>query len=192
MNNQFQVNMQPAQQQPPPKKKNRTLQFYKFLLNAIKIEISLNEFLKLVKFSNFGEIFIWLLSVIIYFSGNQSYPLVWLHLAHVFRGIVGIVISNRLPRSYELIEQIDINGPEMETKMYNDVIRQAVRQSVVPRVNALKGFLLGYFALTFVNFMIDVVDFLYIISKVSDNDELDTVVFLGIVFVYLSKIVFNL
>jgi len=138
-----------------------------------------------VKFSNFGEIFLWFISIIVYFSGQQTYFLVWLHLAHVFRGILGIVISNRLPRSYELIEQIDVNQDAMETKLYNQVIRDAVYRNVVPRLSALKCFLLGYFALTFVNFIFDVIDLLYILSGMNSNNQLDTVVFLIIVFVYI-------
>jgi hypothetical protein len=134
-----------------------------------------------------GEIFVWIISIVVHFNGTGDYPLVWLHLVHVIRGLLGIVISSKLPKSYELVEQIDVNDPVMENKIFNDVIRDTVKQNILPRLQDLKGYLLAYFALTFCNFMIDIVDFLYIISNLtsSSSRQLDTIVFLVLVFVYL-------
>jgi hypothetical protein len=176
------INEYPAQ-----KRKNRTLQFYKFLLNSLKMEISLNEFMKLIKYSNQAEIAIWAVSIILYYSGNTEYPLVWLHMLHLFRGILGIVIAVKLPRSYELVQLIDSDDKVMENKIYNDVMRDSVKEHIIPRIKDMKGYLLAYFAMTFVNFMIDVVDFLYIISNLNSttNNQASAIVFFIIVFVYI-------
>ena len=169
----------------PAKKKNRTLQFYKFLLNAMKLEISMNEFMKLVKYSNQGEIAIWILSIILYYSGNLDFPLVWLHLIHVVRGILGMVISYKLPRSYELVDSMIID----DKANFNDIVRESVKQTILPRLKALKGLLLTYFSLTFVNFMVDIVDFLYIISNFNtekQQKQMCAIVFLILVCLYLG------
>jgi len=154
-------NHNPNQESPAQKKKNRTLQFYKFLLNSLKIEISLNEFMRLIKYSNQGEIVLWFISIILFYSGHREYPLVWLHLIHLIRGILGL----------------------------NDVMRDAVKEQIFPKIKDMKGYLLTYFSLTFVNFMIDVVDFLYIISNM--NNEPDkasvTIIFFIIVFLYIGN-----
>lgn len=187
INNQIPRNETPAQ-----KKKNRTLQFYKFLLNSLKIEISLNEFMRLIKYSNQGEIVLWVISIILYYSGHKEYPLVWLHLIHLIRGILGIIISAKLPRSYELIDSIDINNNAFETKIYNDIMRDAVKERIFPKIKDMKGYLLTYFSLTFVNFMIDVVDFLYIISNMNNQPDKDsvTIVFFIILFLYIGNYIF--
>ena len=182
-------NQNPGNESPAQKKKNRTLQFYKFLLNSLKIEISLNEFMRLIKYSNQGEIVLWFISIILFYSGHREYPLVWLHLIHLIRGILGLIISAKLPRSYELLDSIDVNNKAFETKIYNDVMRDAVKERIFPKIKDMKGYLLTYFSLTFVNFMIDVVDFLYIISNM--NNEPDkasvTIIFFIIVFLYIGN-----
>lgn len=182
----------PRNETPAQKKKNRTLQFYKFLLNSLKIEISLNEFMRLIKYSNQGEIVLWVISIILYYSGHKEYPLVWLHLIHLIRGILGIIISAKLPRSYELIDSIDINNNAFETKIYNDIMRDTIKERIFPKIKDMKGYLLTYFSLTFVNFMIDVVDFLYIISNMNNQPDKDsvTIVFFIILFLYIGNYIF--
>ena len=169
-------------------KKNRTLQFFKFLLNSMKMEISLNEFMKLIKMSNQGEIGLWIISIFLYYSGNYEFPLVWLHILHLIRGFLGVSIFFKLPRSYELIDSIDVEGKLMENKVFNDLMRDSAKQHILPLIQNLKVYLLAYFSLTFVNFMIDIVDFLYLLSNINSTQINSSVivVFLMIDIIYLS------
>ena len=56
------------------KKKNRTLQYYKFLFYSMKTELKLHDFVKLVRASNAGEIAIWVVSLILYANTPKDFP----------------------------------------------------------------------------------------------------------------------
>ena len=50
----------------PTKKKNRTLQYYKFLFYSMKTEIKVHDFLKLLRNSNTAELSLWTISVVLF------------------------------------------------------------------------------------------------------------------------------
>lgn len=172
------------------KTKNNGLQFYKFLLNSLKVEISINEFIGLIKMSNQAEIIIWIISISIYLMGSKQYPLVWIHVLHVFRAFVGMIILHKLPRSYELITHIIHDEKLMEMNNYNDIIRQAFNDHILPRLKLMKCELSMYLTLTIVNFMIDIVDFVYVMSYFSygkENFQIVTFTFFVLNFLYIGS-----
>ena len=104
------------------KKKNRTLQYYKFLFYSLKTEIKVQDFVKLINVSNSGELVIWIMSVILYSCSPKKFvthlqnstktlklsgTLIWLHIFHVLRSILGIFLICKLPRSSQFIEHLE-------------------------------------------------------------------------------------
>jgi hypothetical protein len=174
----------------PFKKKNRTLQFYKFLLNSLKVEICLNEFYQLVKASNQSEILIWIISMSLFYTGNREFPLVWVHVLHLIRAIIGIFIVAKLPTSYEVIEYINGNQKLMYKDNFNDIIRDSVKEKIMPKLESMKCIFITYLSITFFNFLIDVLDFLYVISFLSVSShklQIVTLTFVILNFLYISK-----
>jgi hypothetical protein len=158
---------------PPPqpdvnkKKKNRTLQFYKFLFYSIKIEIKINEFVDLVRFANQSEISLWILSLVLYSHSPKEYSnvFIWIHLIHVIRGLIGFLIMLKLPRSYEIVEAMrNVPEKDLEKKLFNDIARNVVKTQVVDKLQTMKNPLIFYFFLTFVNFLFDLIDFCYTLT----------------------------
>lgn len=162
--------IQPEQEQ--PKKKNRTLQFYKFLLYAMKMEIKMCELVDVVRFSNQSEVSLWILGVVLYFNSpiNYSNLFVWIHVIHLVRGVIGFLILIKLPRSYNLVEAMQVSQHEMETKIFNDIARDVIKKEVVNKLSSIRGWLIAYFALTFTNFIFDIIDFFYCLNRVDDRD----------------------
>jgi uncharacterized membrane protein YbhN (UPF0104 family) len=182
---------------PPPKKKNRTLQYYKFLHYAMKVEIKMHEFIDLIRFSNQSEISLWILSFVLYTNSNSSNQnqLVWFHLIHVVRGIMGMLLMLNLPRSYNLVESMNVDNTQLETKLFNDIAREVADREVVSKLRNIKGKLIFYFILTFVNFTLDVIDFFNCLSylgsdSLKDNDEIIFVTMLIIAFLYIGNYLF--
>jgi len=181
--------------EPPKVKKNRTLQFYKFLFYSMKIEIKVNEFVDLIRFANQSEISLWILSVVLYSNApyNFSNAFIWIHLLHVVRGLTGFLIMLKLPRSYEIVEAMK-NVPEkdLETKLFNDIARSVVKKEVVDKVQIMKCSLVFYFILTFINFIFDIIDLLYSLShldKPTNNNEKVILLSLFIIaLLYIGKI----
>ena len=103
------------------KKKNRTLQYYKFLFYSLKTEIKVQDFLKLLRTSNTIEIAIWIISLLLYANTPKDFPrlrqgeksssyknsFIWFHLLHVIRGGLGSFIAYTIPRSYQVTESLE-------------------------------------------------------------------------------------
>ena len=57
------------------KKKNRTLQYYKFLFYTMKTEIKVHDFLKLIRNTNTLELSLWTISVVLYANVPKNFPI---------------------------------------------------------------------------------------------------------------------
>lgn len=190
---------QPAQPDAIKKKKNRTLQFYKFLFYSMKIEIIVNEFVDLVRFANQSEISLWILSLVLYTNSPKEYSnaFIWIHFIHVIRGLIGFFIMLKLPRSYQIVEAMkNVSEKELETKLFNDIARSVVKKEVVEKVHGMKGSLIFYFILTFVNFMFDLIDFLYTLTHLDkvgleNNEKVILLSLFIIALLYLGKFLVN-
>lgn len=186
---------QNIQQEPQLKKKNRTLQFYKFLFYSMKVEIKLHEFIDLVRFSNQSEISLWILSLVLYFNSPTNYTsvFIWIHILHLVRGLIGFFIMLKMPRSYQVVEAMkEVGEHDMENKLFNDIVRSVLKKEVVDKMQGMRIFLILYFIFTFINFIFDTIDFLYILSQIdkdvyTNNIRVILLSNLMITFLYICK-----
>lgn len=190
------------------KKKNRTLQFYKFLFYSMKVEIKLHELLDLVRFSNQSEIVLWILSLILYCNTPKSYSqsseetpnqvavqykniFIWIHLVHVIRGIIGFYIWIKLPKSYQVVEAMKgTPDAQLEKKLFNDLARETIKDHILKPINDKKVLLYIYLGLTFLNIIFDIIDFIAVLSTLhSANNESIVILltYLIIALLYIGK-----
>ena len=164
------------------KKKNRTLQFYKFLFYSIKTEIKIQDFIKLFRISNAGEISLWLISLILYISTPKDFPkvnptgkattyknvFIWFHIIHVFRAALGIFIIYSFPRSFQVINCLESNSDlKLEKTLFNDLIRETIFFNVTEKIKPKKVLVIIYVIMTLINLTFDLFDFGVIICSLS-------------------------
>ena len=164
------------------KKKNRTLQYYKFLFYSMKTELKLHDFVKLVRASNAGEIAIWVISLILYANTPKDFPklsegekstsyknaFIWFHFIHVLRAALGIFLIHSLPKSFQVINSLESNSDEkLERTLFNDLIRETIYFNVTEKIKPKKIPIFIYLIMTVVNFVFDLIDFLVILSALS-------------------------
>ena len=165
------------------KKKNRTLQYYKFLFYSLKTEIKAQDFLKLLRTSNTVEIVIWIISLLLYANTPKDFPkisagerksssykntFIWFHILHVIRGALGTFITFTLPRSYKVTEYLEtISDSKLENTLFNDLIRETIFFSITEKIKSKKIPIIIYFVLTGLNFIFDILDFFIIIASLS-------------------------
>ena len=164
------------------KKKNRTLQYYKFLFYSMKTELKLHDFVKLVRASNAGEIAIWIISLILYANTPKDFPnlseggksapyknaFIWFHFIHVLRAALGIFLIHSLPKSFQVINSLESNSDEkLERTLFNDLIRETIYFNVTEKIKPKKIPIFIYLIMTVVNFVFDLIDFLVILSGLS-------------------------
>ena len=156
------------------KKKNHTLQYYKFLFYSLKTEIKVHEFTKLFRISNVGELCLWILSIIIYISTPKDFPklnvgqksstyknaFIWFHILHVFRAALGIFLIYTFPRSFQVINSLQSNTDiKLEKTLFNDLIRENIFYNVTEKIKPKKVLVIIYIVITLINFTFDMIDF---------------------------------
>ena len=169
--------------QNPTKKKNRTLQYYKFLFYTMKTEIKVHDFLKLLRNSNTAELSLWTISVVLFANIPKNFPVLkegetskarysgvflWFHIIHVLRGCLGMYVGYKLPRSYQIMDILqNIPDEELEKTLFNDIIRQTLLKNAVFVIKEKKVLIFAYFLLTILNFILDVIDFLVTLVNIA-------------------------
>lgn len=191
------------------KKKNRTLQFYKFLLYSIKIEIKLHEFYDLVRFANQSEISLWILTVVLYTNTPDSFlsdgrsdlikggflvNSIFFHLMHVIRGLFGFLLLLYFPKTFKVVEAIKkLPASEVESTLFNDLIRAVINKKVIKPLKKIGPFLLFYFMLTICNLVYDVIELIYILSNfnnISIDEGALMLTYLILAILYIGKVHF--
>jgi len=157
-------------------KTEKTINFYKFLLYSIKIEQKILEFFNIMRSSAISEISVWVLSACILASIPTNLEItnkhfVWVHIFHLLRAANGIVLIFRLPKTYEIIPLMENDVLITKEKTYNEILREVGNREIMPKIEANKWFLVGYFLLTFVNMIIDIIDFISTLGNVDPNIE---------------------
>lgn len=156
------------------KKKNRTLQFYKFLFYSLKAEIKAHEFINIIRITIIFEIVLWAiiftLNIIssdfpnVYEYGNKvnfSNGFVYPQFSHVIRGITGMIIYCRFPKSYDPIETIKkVDDTKLENIFFNDLAREIINDTIIDPIKKQNLCLFIYLGLTIFNIVIDLISFI--------------------------------
>ena len=164
-------------------KKNRTLQYYKFLFYTMKTEIKVHDFLKLLRNSNTAELALWTISVVLFANIPKNFPilkegekskisysgvLLWFHLVHVIRACLGMYVGYKLPRSYQIMDILqNLSEEKLAKTLFNDIIRETLLVNAVLVIKEKKVYVLIYFISTILNLIIDIIDFLVVLSSLS-------------------------
>ena len=189
------------------KKKNRTMQYYKFLFYTMKTEIKVHDFLKLLRNTNTLEISLWTISVVLFANVPKNFPILkegekntikysgtflWFHIFHVIHACLGMYIGYKLPRSFQIMDFLQALSKEKLAKtLFNDIIRETIYNHVILVIKKRKPLVFIYFFLTVANIVIDLCDFLFMLLKVSRSEEYLKVVFLTYIFISIIYLVID-
>ena len=189
------------------KKKNRTLQYYKFLFYSMKTEIKIHDFMKLIRASNSGEIAIWVISLLLYANTPKDFPklsngekstsyknvFIWFHFMHVIRAALGIFLMYSFPKSFQVINNIEsYSEQKLEKTLFNDLIRETIFFNVTEKIKSKKILIIIYLVMTLFNFIFDFVDFLVILSSLSAAKPEAKVVLLTYLLISVLYIIIDL
>ena len=188
-------------------KKNRTLQFYKFLFYSLKTEIKVHDFLKLLRNSNTAELSLWTISVVLYANIPKDIPIIkskgeilvkydggfiWLHIVHIIRAFLGMFIGYKLPRSYQIMDSLQsLSDEKLEKTLFNDIIRETLYNQAILVIKERKFIIMIYFFFTIVNIFFDFIDFLVTLSKLTSAPSAAKVIFITYLFISIIYLVID-
>ena len=189
------------------KKKNRTLQYYKFLFYTMKTEIKVHDFLKLLRNSNTAELSIWMISVVLFANIPKKFPVlkegetdttkysgifIWFHILHVIRAFLGMYLGYKLPRSYQIMDILqNLSEEKLEKTLFNDIIRETMLNQVIMVIKQKRLIIFSYFVSTLLNTIIDIIEFLYLLLRLARLSSNAKVVFLTYIFICIIYLVID-
>lgn len=191
-NNNNNINDSPASLE-QLKEKNKQINldkigFYKFLIYSTKAEIQINSFKDLLYWVSLLEIFLYIISILLFISSPSNFYIFWTFTTHAARGVIGMLLLFRIPDSHLSVENIDAfdssSIESLQEQMASNYI--TLLQNNESRI---KPFLIVYFILTLVNIVVDIIVFAYLIAK-WDNQEysLSNIIGLLLIVIFFSMI----
>ena len=132
-----------------------------------------------------------ILGFILFCSAPRLLAYIWLHIFHIPRGVLGLILMKRLPRSHDIIEKVQIPDGDGHYSIegVSGLLMQSVSKIFIDYTDSCKRLLLAYGALTGLCFIFDLVEFLIQYIRFGYNGDEHSVLsmlFLTLIFLGLD------
>ena len=151
--------------------KNLTLQYYKILFYSTKAELKLYEFFSIVSWVNHLELFLFVVGIVLFIIAKTKSAFAIINITHAIKSLIGYRIIKVVPCSHELIDKMEISVNELENDSFTDIMKRQVKLHFYDKIKTSSGIITIFFILAFINFFIDLVDFINSLSNLSKGKE---------------------
>ena len=161
--------------------------FFKFLIYSTKAEIHINSFKSLLYWVSLCEIFLYILSVLLFLSSPSTFYIFWTFTTHLIRGIIGLIALFRIPDSYLSLENVERYDSSSIESLQRDLTSNFLQilQENEPRIKPL---LITYFVFTIINCLVDNIIFFYLLIEWDDQElSLANIIGLILIIVFFRK-----
>ena len=153
-----------------------------FMSYAVKVELLFQTLHGYLYWISNVEFLFFIVLFFLFCSSPKTMGKIWWYIFHFFRGIFGIGIICYLPKTYELIENLNEIPDNLENIKYSLI--QIFFELLKPNQRKLKIFLLFYFSLTIFCTVID-------IGLVENDKPFFFMLLSSIIFIYTDLIYFS-
>jgi hypothetical protein len=173
-----------------PIQKNTRL--FKFILYSSKIEIKANSLMKMIYTTSLFEIFLWIVGFLLFMESPGDLYLIWVLIVHLFKGILGLSVLNKIPKTYEIIENISKN-PNFDEDKIMDLITIQIRETFIDRWSQNKKIFLYYLITTLFSLLVDIIIFIVEVAIFGNRNKfiMETSL-LTITFVFIGNLLIKL
>ena len=109
------------------------------------------------------EISVFMTLLIVFFASDAKLGIIWLTIFHLPRGILGFCLLKFLPRSHEIVEDLDfddIQGNLTIEKLY-ERIKFSLSVQFMNQAQASRFWMMGYSIITAICYLFDGICFIY-------------------------------
>jgi len=138
--------------------------FFKFLIYSTKAEIHINSFKDLLYWISLLEIFLYLLSIMLFVSSPSNFYIFWTFTTHCIRGVIGLIVLFRIPESHLALENIE-SFDSSSIEALQEQLASNYFKILQDNESRIKPLLIVYFVLTIVNIIVDNIIFFYLLMK---------------------------
>ena len=163
-----------------------------FMSYAVKVELLFQNLHGYLYWISNVEFLFFIVLFFLFCSSPKTMGKIWWYIFHFFRGIFGIGIICYLPKTYELIENLQEIPDNLENIKYSLI--QIFFELLKPNQRKLKIFLLFYFSLTIFCTVIDIMLFCVFapdIGLVENDKPFFFMLLSSIIFIYTDLIYFS-
>ena len=163
-----------------------------FMSYAVKVELLFQTLHGYLYWISNVEFLFFIVLFFLFCSSPKTMGKIWWYIFHFFRGIFGIGIICYLPKTYELIENLQEIPDNLENIKYSLI--QIFFELLKPNQRKLKIFLLFYFSLTIFCTVIDIMLFCVFapdIGLVENDKPFFFMLLSSIIFIYTDLIYFS-
>ena len=132
---------------------------FKFILYTTKVEIKFNSLVRLIYNTSILEIALWILGFTLFIASPRDMYLIWILVVHIAKGTLGMILLNKMPKTYEILENVTQN-PNFDESKIIDLIEMQIKDSFLNKWEQNKNLFLFYLISTYINLFIDVVIFI--------------------------------
>ena len=152
-----------------PIQKNTKL--FKYILYTTKIEVKFNSLVKFVYTISLLEIIMWIVGFFVFCSAPSDLYLIWVLIVHIIKGGLGLYLLNKMPKTYEILENVAKN-PNFEESKIIELIEKEIKEFFIIKWGESKNKFFLYLVSTITCLVIDIIIFIAQVSAFGKEEWL--------------------
>ncbi len=144
---------------------------FKFILYTTKVEIKFNSLIRLIYNTSIFEIALWIIGFLLFVASPKDMYLIWILIVHIGKGVIGIILLNKMPKTYEIMENVAKN-PNFDESKIIELIEKEIKDFFLIKWEENKNKFFIYLISTIVCLVIDLIIFIAQVSAFGKNDWL--------------------
>ena len=108
------------------------------------------------------EIVSFVVGLLLFFSYTEQMSFIFIHIFHPIRGILGLIIIKKMPKSHDIVNELELKGSERKPnfEQFREEATNQLRRVFIKISENLKSELKGYFFLTIGCDLLDIIEYL--------------------------------
>ena len=132
---------------------------FKFILYTTKTEIKFNSLIRLIYNTSIFEIALWIVGFLLFVASPKDMYLIWILIVHIAKGTIGIILLNKMPKTYEIMENVAKN-PNFDENKIIELIEKEIKDFFLIKWEENKNKFFIYLISTIVCLAIDLIIFI--------------------------------
>ena len=132
---------------------------FKFILYTTKTEIKFNSLIRLIYNTSIFEIALWIVGFLLFVASPKDMYLIWILIVHIAKGTIGIILLNKMPKTYEIMENVAKN-PNFDENKIIELIEKEIKDFFLIKWEENKNKFFIYLISTIVCLSIDLIIFI--------------------------------
>ena len=144
---------------------------FKFILYTTKVEIKFNSLIRLIYNTSIFEMAMWVLGFLLFIASPKDMYLIWFLVVHIAKGAIGLILLNKMPKTYEILENVAKN-PNFEESKIIELIEKEIKDFFIIKWGENRNKFFLYLVSTITCLVIDLIIFIAQVSAFGKEEWL--------------------